>query len=133
MKLTKEEHEEHRLNRDLALAIMEKFGPIGPQAAHFLKLKRLAKLGLQLFQPLQAKKPGQDVDVDVDWDITFAIMEKYGNKSPQMERFRELVKEFKQVTCSICGESVPKATAHLHQGKWIGDECCWDERLRASE
>ena len=37
------------------------------------------------------------------------------------------------VPCSICGNHCLKKTAHLHQGKWIGDECCWDERLRASE
>jgi formylmethanofuran dehydrogenase subunit E len=38
-----------------------------------------------------------------------------------------------KVVCSLCGEEVPEATAHIHQGKWIGDECCWDERLRSSE
>ena len=37
------------------------------------------------------------------------------------------------VECCMCGRQVPEETAHLHQGKWIGDNCCWDERLRASE
>lgn len=37
------------------------------------------------------------------------------------------------VTCSLCHAETPETTAHLHQGEWIGDECCWDERLKASE
>lgn len=36
------------------------------------------------------------------------------------------------VACSVCGNKTPADTAHLHQEKWIG-ECCWDERLKASE
>lgn len=35
--------------------------------------------------------------------------------------------------CSCCHKPISTKTAHLHQGEWIGDECCWDERLRASE
>jgi hypothetical protein len=37
------------------------------------------------------------------------------------------------VTCAICRQRCAARTAHLHQGQWIGDECCWDERLRSSE
>jgi len=37
------------------------------------------------------------------------------------------------VMCSLCGHPAPEATAHLHQGKWIGDTCCWTEQLRSSE
>ena len=37
------------------------------------------------------------------------------------------------VTCAICHRACCAKTAHLHSGQWIGDECCWDERLRASE
>jgi len=37
------------------------------------------------------------------------------------------------VACHLCWHEVPVKTAHLHNGKWIGDACCWDERLRASE
>lgn len=36
-------------------------------------------------------------------------------------------------TCTMCGEKCDKKTAHMHQGKMIGDECCWDEQLRSSE
>jgi hypothetical protein len=38
-----------------------------------------------------------------------------------------------RVACSMCGKKVQVLTAHLHQGKYIGDECCWDERLRTTE
>lgn len=37
------------------------------------------------------------------------------------------------VECSLCGRQVPSGTAHLHQDEYIGEECCWDERLRSSE
>ena len=44
-----------------------------------------------------------------------------------------------KVTCYLCGKPTPAKTAHIHQTDpsgptgWIGDECCWDERLRGSE
>ena len=34
--------------------------------------------------------------------------------------------------CSLCGKSGPTPDAHLHQDTYIG-ECCWDERLKATE
>lgn len=37
------------------------------------------------------------------------------------------------VVCKFCHEQVPADTAHPHQGAWVGDECCWDERLKATE
>lgn len=37
------------------------------------------------------------------------------------------------VTCSLCSKPCKERTAHVHQDEWIGDECCWDERLRATE
>lgn len=37
------------------------------------------------------------------------------------------------VVCSICHKDCNSQNSHLHQGERIGDECCWDERLRASE
>lgn len=38
-----------------------------------------------------------------------------------------------QVVCSICHEKTNAKTAHMHQGEWIGDDCCWIEALRSSE
>jgi hypothetical protein len=46
-------------------------------------------------------------------------------------------REPKMVICVLCGELCLAKTAHLHAGddgdEWIGDECCWDDRLHASE
>lgn len=39
----------------------------------------------------------------------------------------------KMVDCSLCHKPTPEATAHIHQGLWIGDKCCWDEALRTTE
>ena len=41
--------------------------------------------------------------------------------------------ESKTTMCSLCGKPCDARKAHLHQGKLVGDECCWDDRLRASE
>ena len=37
------------------------------------------------------------------------------------------------VTCKFCKKLTGVRTAHVHQGEYIGDDCCWDERLRSSE
>ena len=39
----------------------------------------------------------------------------------------------KRVRCRFCRALVPKETAHRHQKAWVGDACCWDERLRSTE
>jgi hypothetical protein len=36
------------------------------------------------------------------------------------------------ISVCICGKRCNKETAHLHGDGWIGDECCWDERLKSS-
>lgn len=35
--------------------------------------------------------------------------------------------------CKLCGNKIKGATAHPHEGGYVGDECCWDEKLRATE
>jgi len=37
------------------------------------------------------------------------------------------------ITCKLCGDDCDPDTAHLHEGRWIGDDCCWDERLKSTE
>lgn len=51
----------------------------------------------------------------------------------ELKRHVKSPTEAEDVTCSLCGRPCKAAAAHLHQGEWVGDECCWDERLRASE
>ena len=41
--------------------------------------------------------------------------------------------EEEMLTCSLCHKECIARLAHLHQDEWIGDECCWDERLRMTE
>lgn len=41
--------------------------------------------------------------------------------------------EQKTVVCKFCRKETDPYTAHLHQEEWVGDECCWDERLRSTE
>jgi hypothetical protein len=37
------------------------------------------------------------------------------------------------VACSLCGRPCAAMRAHHYRGKWVGDECCWDDGMRASE
>ena len=37
------------------------------------------------------------------------------------------------VCCKFCQRQVPAHMAHWHDDGYVGDACCWDERLRASE
>lgn len=32
--------------------------------------------------------------------------------------------------CKFCRREILQATAHRHDNGWVGDSCCWDERLR---
>ena len=41
--------------------------------------------------------------------------------------------EVKTVACSLCHELCEASKAHRHQDGWVGDECCWDERLKCTE
>lgn len=49
------------------------------------------------------------------------------------EEFEENFDDTDYVICHLCHCPAPAETAHLHQEEWIGDDCCWDERLRSSE
>lgn len=49
------------------------------------------------------------------------------------ERKPDASDEAIKVPCKLCSKQVDFKTAHLHQGAYVGDECCWDERLRATE
>lgn len=48
-----------------------------------------------------------------------------------IEDLDEILKE-EEVTCKLCGERCDASTAHLHQGGYICDENCWDDRLKVT-
>jgi hypothetical protein len=37
------------------------------------------------------------------------------------------------VECAVCHQFCVADKAHLHQGRYLCDERCWDDRLKASE
>lgn len=43
------------------------------------------------------------------------------------------IAEAKRIRCLLCGKLASRKTAHRFQGNYVGDECCWEERLRATE
>lgn len=44
-----------------------------------------------------------------------------------------IVDQPEMVECKFCHLGCGKLTAHRHGDGWVGNECCWDERLRSSE
>lgn len=74
------------------------------------------------------KCAGQDFMVYGEGRLCTVECEKCGH------RWREPdPDEVETVECKFCYEQVMVDTAHLHNGNWVGDECCWDERLRSTE
>jgi hypothetical protein len=49
------------------------------------------------------------------------------------EERHAVYEKMRRVECSLCGGLAFASSAHVHQGRYIGDECCWEERLRSSE
>ena len=43
------------------------------------------------------------------------------------------IKEAAVIECAWCHQLSAAQTAHLHQGRHVCDERCWDDRLKASE
>jgi hypothetical protein len=71
-----------------------------------------------------------DCDVDVTWTRVTCTVCRHEMSDAQA---RETYDQTARVPCRFCDDAVPLVTAHLLQGSWVGDACCWDERLRASE
>lgn len=65
--------------------------------------------------------PSRDLSAAWDSDTIEAVAELCQSLRPP------------SVPCSVCANDCAAARAHRHQGQYIGDECCWDERLRLSE
>jgi len=75
--------------------------------------------------------PKYDIIVEVE-GIMNDLRLYTGCAENEIARLYELL-EIETITCSVCHRDAPKVTAHLHQGEWIGDICCFDARLHASE
>lgn len=100
----------------------------------------------ELEAAVEAHKRGDLAAVEEALDDAARIESEHG-ATPATDELREkLIEEAEEeeaedegeedpsnVTCSLCGEETPATTAHRHQDGWVGDECCWDERLRSTE
>ena len=43
------------------------------------------------------------------------------------------INEAAVIECAMCHQLCAAEKAHLHQGRYVCDERCWDDRLKASE
>lgn len=73
------------------------------------------------------------VDGSVLVEVTASVEDFIVSEEAEEEEEEEYDYWAKRLTCSVCGELCLQDTAHLHDGVWIGDECCWDDRLHGSE
>jgi hypothetical protein len=53
-----------------------------------------------------------------------------GADDAALVEFGEHLRAAGSVRCSVCRYPVPLATAHVVADGHVGDDCCWDERLR---
>jgi hypothetical protein len=65
-------------------------------------------------------------DVDVVWTRVTCRACQHEMTDAQA---REAYEHAPRVLCFFCRARVPLCTAHIYQGGWVGDACCWDERL----
>lgn len=76
----------------------------------------------------------EDISGDGRW---FQVMDEVDSdwfKRPDtVDRELKSLEQIDMVRCQLCGKSAPADTAHRHGNGWVGDECCWDERLRSSQ
>jgi predicted nucleotidyltransferase len=68
-----------------------------------------------------------------DLDTIAALVRHTGREVRDVPEDRAEEEDEDQVLCRFCQRPSPARTAHRYQGGWVGDECCWDERLRSSE
>lgn len=88
-----------------------------------------------IYHVLDPYSPTHDLQplFDPRWATDFE-MKRYGLPTCMRLTQKKAQRRAKQrVRCKFCKNLVPKKTAHRHQGKWVGDACCWDERLRTTE
>lgn len=95
-------------------------GPHGRAGIHMDKMERRMR-HMDTKDWLEAAED----DAMIVEEVEMAVYESRLNELEQTEE--------DTVVCSLCGGMVSADVAHPHQGKWIGDECCWDERLKTTE
>lgn len=68
----------------------------------------------------------------MDCNVLLLVGEKVA-ENPDERLYRHELTCPPTVFCGICHNDCNAGKAHRHQGQFIGDECCWDEKLRSSE
>lgn len=77
---------------------------------------------------------GRSYDIVRAVDDVVITGESFDNY-PTADELRDTIEQAEAaatVACKFCEQQVSGRDAHLHMGSWVG-ECCWDERLRATE
>ena len=66
-------------------------------------------------------------------EATFAILEGFVRYLAGQHRLDIQDGGDRFVECKFCHKLTNANLAHAHDGGYVGDECCWDERLRTTE
>jgi hypothetical protein len=68
---------------------------------------------------------------------TIEMDARYGAFDPELRRALSAaldgINEGAVIECAVCHQLCAADKAHLHQGRYVCDERCWDDRLKASE
>jgi hypothetical protein len=100
------------------------------------------KVTATIFVDLATDSHPEDIDDKLVRDMVIDNVADFLQNADPREAAESMVDSYEfdnvevitpETTCSICGKPCDGNKAHLHQGAYIGDECCWDDRLKSSE
>lgn len=74
-----------------------------------------------------------DVPTGEQFEMALAMLGEFAENAKVYIKALKAMKPIPLVSCQFCHNDVPSTTAHRHGKGWVGDECCWDEKLRTTE
>lgn len=103
--------------------------PLEPGKRESVALQSIERLAPPGTPPQQSAYPVECIE---ELSTIFEYVPEVRDLLSQLTSMLEVVDSI-TVECSSCHKPVPRRTAHLQREKYVGDECCWDERLRTTE
>jgi hypothetical protein len=73
------------------------------------------------------------VRLEDEVELTDESFEAYPTEAQIAEVLEQHGIDVELERCKFCKDEVLLETAHRHDGGWVGESCCWDERLRMTE
>jgi len=83
----------------------------------------------------RVKDGAEAIDVAYNAEVAAGMVERAASLTEARKILLDqkyMLKPCRNVRCKFCKTKISIKDAHRYRGKYVG-ECCWDERLRATE